>query len=539
MNTIILDENNPQDIQTAGKLLHDGGLVVIPTETVYGLAADALNPTAVSKIFEAKGRPNDNPLIVHISDLSQLPALVKEIPESALRLADAFWPGPLTMIFPKSELIPYETSGKLETVAIRFPSNKTALAVINAAGTPLAAPSANLSGKPSPTTFSHVKDDLNGRVDAIINGKDCEVGVESTVITLVGDTIKILRPGGITKHQLESVLGHVEVDSAVVNPVAKGQTVSSPGMKYMHYSPKADITIIDGSPFDFVSFVNQQGDCHALCFEEDTSSLGVPFVSYGTRYDGEKQAQRLFSALHELDEKNAKTVYARIPSKNGVGLAVYNRLVRAAGFQICNPEHCYVIGLTGPSGSGKTTVCQVMNQLGAAIIDCDEVSKSPAVYDKDCLQELQNAFGSTILKDGKLQRKELAKIAFASDDNRKKLNAITHPRILAKVWEMITQAKAVGKKLIVVDAPTLFESGLDEKCARILVVTAKEETRIHRIMQRDNLTFEEAELRIKAQKPPSFYLSRADHIISGDDGSNFAKRLTPIVNGLLQNIDHT
>lgn len=536
MKTIILKEEYQEELAQAGEILRKGGLVAIPTETVYGLAANALNPTAVSQIFKAKGRPNDNPLIVHICELSQLAPLVTEIPESALRLAEAFWPGPLTIILPKSSLVPYETSGNLDTVAIRLPSHPTAQAIIHAAGVPLAAPSANLSGKPSPTSFEHVFEDLNGRVDAIVKGQDCEVGVESTVITLTGEIPKILRPGGITKVQLEKVLGHVEIDPAVVQPLPAGEKVSSPGMKYTHYSPLADITIIDSSPHDFIQFVNQQKNAYALCFEEDIPFLTVPYVSYGSRYDGHTQAQRLFSALHELDELRAKTVYARIPSKNGVGLAVYNRLVRAAGFQIFNPLQAYIIGLTGPSGGGKSTVCRYLQDLGAEIIDCDLISKSPEVYDKNCLKELQNAFGNDIIKDGRLLRRELAKIAFSSEENKKKLNAITHPRILSKVWEKINQAKRNGKKLIAIDAPTLFESGLDDKCSRIFVVTASREQRLKRILERDHLTLEQAELRLSAQKPDNYYFSRADHIIHTDENTELSKRLAPIVQGLLRKL---
>lgn len=537
MNTIFLDEHRPGDIETAGSILKNGGLVVIPTETVYGLAADALNAEAVAEIYKAKGRPGDNPLIVHISSLDQLPPLVAEIPESALRLAEAFWPGPLTMILPKSDRIPRQTSGGLDTVAIRFPAHPTAQAVIRAAGVPLAAPSANLSGKPSPTSFHHVKEDLNGRVDAIMDGGDCAVGVESTVVALTGETARILRPGGITRRQLEEVLGHVEIDPAVVSPLAAGQQAASPGMKYKHYSPLADITIIDSSPDDFIEFVNRRPDSFALCFDEDAARLQIPFVSYGTRYDGRTQAHRLFSALHELDERGAQTVYARIPSKNGVGLAVYNRLVRSAGFQLLNPAGCYVLGLTGPSGSGKTTVGHVLENLGCFVVDCDAVSRQPGVYDEDCLKELQKAFGSDMIEDGKLARKKLAQAAFSSEENRQKLNAITHPRILARVREIVAAARRAGERLIVLDAPTLFESGLDRKCARILAVTAGEETRLRRIKARDGLSDEDARRRMAAQQIPAFYLSRADHVISGEDGSGLVKRLTPIISGLRAKLD--
>ena len=238
----------------------------IPTETVYGLAANALDGATVKKIYAAKGRPSDNPLIVHISQFSQLAPLVREVPQAAKKLADAFWPGPLTIILPKSDLVPQETSGGLSTVAVRCPSHPTARAVIDAAGVPLAAPSANLSGKPSPTTFRHVQEDLTGRVDALFDGGDCAVGVESTVLTLAEGTPRILRPGGITLSQLQSVLGNVEVDPAVLHQLEQGKKAASPGMKYKHYSPKADVVIVDASPEEYVRYVNKKGDGWALCF---------------------------------------------------------------------------------------------------------------------------------------------------------------------------------------------------------------------------------------------------------------------------------
>lgn len=234
METLLLSDSCPGDIEKAGEILRQGGLVAIPTETVYGLAANALDGEAVKKIYQAKGRPSDNPLIVHISDVAQLSPLVKEVPEAACKLAAVFWPGPLTIILEKSSRIPDQTSGGLDTVAVRCPYHPTARAVIDAAGVPLAAPSANLSGKPSPTTFRHVQEDLTGRVDALLDGGDCTVGVESTVITLVTDVPRILRPGGVTLAQLEHVLGQVEVDPAVIHQMEQGQKASSPGMKYKH-----------------------------------------------------------------------------------------------------------------------------------------------------------------------------------------------------------------------------------------------------------------------------------------------------------------
>ncbi len=532
METLILEEMIDADIEAAGEIIKSGGLVVIPTETVYGLAASAYNDKAVRHIYEVKGRPSDNPLIVHIADMEALPALVSELPEEAQKLAEAFWPGPLTMILKKSELVPNTVSGGLDTVAIRFPENETAQKIINAAGVPLAAPSANISGKPSPTSFKHVFEDMNGKVEAIVKAGNCEVGIESTIISLAGKKPRLLRPGRVTVNQLEAVVGKIEIDSAVLLRMNEREKAHSPGMKYKHYCPKADITIIDSSPEEFIDFANERG-CFALCFDEDADKLEIPHISYGPRYDSGAQARKLFSALHELDERNAGQVYARMPKRTGVGLAVYNRLIRAAGFKVLNPAGRLIIGLTGSSGSGKTTVSTEMENLGCISIDCDWISRSPEVYDADCVHELQAAFGDDIAKKGILDRGLLARRAFASQEGRDRLNSITHPRILVKVRKEIERAEKSGYGLIIVDAPTLFEAGFDKMCARIVAVTAPEDIRMKRITQRDRLTADAAKIRMEAQPENEFYESRADYIIDGTLGiSEYSKILAPIVEEL-------
>ncbi|MDR3552559.1 MAG: L-threonylcarbamoyladenylate synthase [Clostridia bacterium] len=324
-------------ILSASAALKAGELVAIPTETVYGLAANALDAHAVEKIFIAKGRPQDNPLIVHIADPAGLSLCAAEVPESALRLAKAFWPGPLTMILKKTERIPGIVSAGLPSVALRMPSHPVAAAVIHAAGLPLAAPSANLSGSPSPTSAAHVFDDLNGRIGLIIDGGDCGVGVESTVVTLCGDTPRVLRPGGITPEQLAAVLGGIEIDPAVTKPLAKGARAASPGMKYRHYAPRTRVVIVHGSLAEFAALLKSRrasGErCAALCFEGEEALVGRPALAYGIAGDAASQARKLFGALRAVDALGAETVYARCPPREGVGLAVYNRLLRAAAFQ--------------------------------------------------------------------------------------------------------------------------------------------------------------------------------------------------------------
>lgn len=518
MKTLLLHAGDPRDIAQAGAILRGGGLVAIPTETVYGLAANALDGQAVAKIFAAKGRPADNPLIVHISAFSQLAPLVGSIPEAARKLAQAFWPGPLTLILKKAPIIPMETSGGLDTVAIRLPAHPAARAVIDAAGVPLAAPSANLSGRPSPTAFAHVQADLTGRVDALLNGGDCPVGVESTVVSLAGEVPVVLRPGGVTLRQLRAVLGRVDLDPAVLRQLEEGVKAASPGMKYRHYSPRAQVALVDASPEAYAAFVNQRAGGFALCFDEDLPALSVPSISLGSRYDGAEQARRLFRALHQLDERDVKTAYAHCPRKAGVGLAVYNRLIRAAGFTVLRPGGPVVVGLTGPSGAGKSTVAGLLEKSGCASIDCDALTRSPQVYDAACLAELQKAFGHAVAPMGVLDRGELARRAFSTQDGRKALGDITFPRILAALRKRVEELTAEGWKIILLDAPTLFEAGLDQACTRILVVTAPREERLRRVTARDGIGRKEALARFSAQQEEDFYVDRADYVIENGPG---------------------
>ena len=514
MDTRILDAGKEYDIKAAGEILRRGGLVDIPTETVYGLAGNALDPTVSAQIYKVKGRPSDNPLIVHITSMEELPPLVTEIPEAARKLAEAFWPGPLTIIMKKSPLVPKETTGGLDTVAVRMPSHPAAQAIIRAAGVPLAAPSANLSGLPSPTVFEHVCDDLTGRVDAIVNGGDCAVGVESTVITVVTEIPRVLRPGGVSVEQLRAVLGTVEVDRAVLEKPAENACVSSPGMKYKHYAPKADITIVDASLAEYAAFVNAQPDATALCFEGEEKVLSCPCVLFGRAEDALSQAHCLFAALHTLDEIGAKTVYARMPRKTGVGLAVYNRLIRAAAFRVLVPRDEMIVGLTGQTGAGKSTVSKILAERGCTVIDCDGVTRDPALYSGACLEELQKAFGRDIIEpDGRLNRRLLANRAFADEASAATLNRITHPVIYSRLCAEIDACRRAGARLIVLDAPTLFEAGVDRLCRRVVSVVAEESVRMQRIMQRDGLTEVEAKRRMHAQQTDAFYADRSDFVL--------------------------
>ncbi|MBR5539858.1 MAG: threonylcarbamoyl-AMP synthase [Clostridia bacterium] len=334
MQTLHLKDRD-EDLKLAADLLKNGELVAIPTETVYGLAADAKNGVAVKNIFKAKGRPADNPLIVHIAHRDQLNELVADVPPMAQTLVRAFWPGPLTMIFKKASCIPDEVSAGLDTVAVRMPSHPIARRIIELS-CPLAAPSANRSGIPSPTEAARVAEDMDGRIAAVVDGGACEVGVESTVVDVTGDCVRVLRPGAVTVEMLTQVVGNVEVDEAVTHELQAGATVSSPGMKYKHYAPNARVVLVKGSPDAYTAYVNEHTaeGVMALCFDGEGNDLRVPFLTYGTREDHTAQAQRLFEALRVLDEQHATIAYTACPSPDGIGLAVYNRLLRAAGFEV-------------------------------------------------------------------------------------------------------------------------------------------------------------------------------------------------------------
>lgn len=509
METKILSTSE-YDIALAGEIIARGGLVAFPTETVYGLGADALNDEAVKSIYTAKGRPSDNPLIVHIAEKDDIKPLVKEVTPKAQALIDKFFPAPLTIILPKSEKVGDVVSGGLDTVAVRMPENETARKLIKAAGCPIAAPSANTSGLPSPTKAKYVIDDMSGKIDAIIDGGDCAFGVESTVITLATDTPTILRPGAVTKEMLEAVIGEVDVAKAVLEGMQNDEVAASPGMKYKHYAPKAKIIIVNADKDGYEKFVNTKQDCFALCFEDD--NVTIPKVTFGRENDDLSQAKELFDALRQLDEMGAKKVYARIPHTTGVGMAVYNRLIRAAAFSIIDLTKPFFIGLTGPSGAGKGYVCEYLSELGFHIINSDEVVKNIYQNNLPLLDKLADIFGNDIIKDGTLDRKRLGEIVFNDNEKLKQLNSIIHP-------EVIAQCEQLAKPLSVLDAPQLFEAKAQNKCNVIITVMADKKLRAKRITERDSISYEKAMERINAQLSEQYYIDNADYVIynNGED----------------------
>ena len=336
-----VDENNidTEIMKKAGRIIKEGGLVAFPTETVYGLGGDAFNAESSMKIYSAKGRPSDNPLIVHIADIEYLKKVAVDIPKAAYGLAEAFWPGPLTMIMNKAPGLPKETTGGLDTVAVRMPVHPVALEFIRYAGGFVAAPSANISGRPSPTVAKYVTEDLDGRVDMIIDGGDCEIGIESTIVDLTTPVPMILRPGFITREELEEVLGKVDIDVTIIKN--DSQTApKAPGMKYRHYAPKGDLTIVEGENEAVVRYINEQLDKAAesglltgiIATEETVGFYHAGSVkNIGSRSDEISIARNLFRILREFDDENIDIIYTECFKGEGVSFATMNRLLKAAG----------------------------------------------------------------------------------------------------------------------------------------------------------------------------------------------------------------
>lgn len=349
MNTkiVAIDENNidAAAIKEAGEIIKNGGLVAFPTETVYGLGGDGLNPESSKKIYAAKGRPSDNPLIVHISKWEALFKIVKEVPEDAKKLSDAFWPGPLTMIFKKSDAVPYETTGGLDTVAVRMPSDEIARRFIEASGEYVAAPSANLSGRPSPTIAKYVIEDMDGRIDMIIDGGPSDVGLESTIVDLTEGKPVILRPGYITQEMLEeALLQEVSWDRAIIDADCKTPP-KAPGMKYRHYAPKGSLSIVEGDTEDVIAKINElsgeamkAGKRVGIIATDETSSRysATSVKSAGSRGNDKDAAHHLFRILREFDDEEMDVMFSESFEGNGVCQAVMNRLLKAAGHQIIN-----------------------------------------------------------------------------------------------------------------------------------------------------------------------------------------------------------
>lgn len=341
---IRLDEEhiNQPAIEEAGRVIRAGGLVAFPTETVYGLGGDALNAASSGKIYAAKGRPSDNPLIVHIADMDGLKEVAAQVPETALRLAERFWPGPLTMIFKKAECVPHATTGGLDTVAVRMPSNKIARELIRVSGRYIAAPSANLSGRPSPTDAKYVIQDLFGRVDMILDGGESDIGLESTIIDLSGEQPVILRPGYITEEMLGEIIAGIDTDKSILDSNS-GIAPKAPGMKYRHYAPKGSLAIVEGGLEQVIAYINGRLEQHkaegkrtgVIATDETAAGYRADSVkSVGKRGDESTIAKHLFHILREFDDEEIQIIYSEAFESTGVGCAIMNRLLKAAGHRV-------------------------------------------------------------------------------------------------------------------------------------------------------------------------------------------------------------
>ena len=500
-------------ITAAADILRQGGLVAIPTETVYGLGANALDETAVHKIFEAKGRPQDNPLIIHVPGPQWLPRYCEDVPPLAYTLARKFWPGPLTMILKRKKVVPDATTAGLDTVGVRCPDHQVTLAIIREAGVPIAAPSANTSGRPSCTCAADCLEDMDGKIDAVVDGGPCQVGVESTIVDLTCDPPRLLRPGGMPLEALEEVVGPLTVDKAVTEPLKDGEQPKAPGMKYRHYAPKAPVTVVTGPAEASARTIEQlakPGD-GVICFDEFADRFDRQTVEcLGPSRDKRIQAQRVFDALRAFDSKDVQQIYAQCPDSQGLGLAIGNRLKKAAGFKtIAADQKKVVIGITGGTGSGKTSALNAIRDLGGVVIDCDAVYHEMLNQDAELRHAIEVKFHGVFNSDGSLNRKKLGELVFENKERMAQLNEVIYQFLVPEV-----QRRARDGNLTAIDAINLIESGVGELCDRTVAVTAPAELRVRRIMARDGIDERYARMRVSAQKSDEFYRSKCDYELS-------------------------
>jgi len=539
LNTIVFHpESDPNAVRDAAAILRRGGLLGIPTETVYGLGADALNEDAVSRIFLAKGRPQDNPLIIHVPDASWLERYCRDVPPAAYRLAERFWPGPLTMILPRRDIVPLQTTGGLETVGVRCPNHPVTLAIIEAAGVPIAAPSGNTSGRPSPTTAAHMIEDMDGRIDGIVDGGPCTVGVESTIIDLTVTPPRLLRPGGLPLESLRQVLGEVAVDKAVTGLLAAGERPRAPGMKYRHYAPHAPVTVVTGAPERSARRIQGllSDTAGVICFDEYAPLFpGHIIHKLGPAADKSAQARHVFDALRTFDGTDVTEIFAQCPDDGGLGLAVANRLKKAAGFHLIDADRPLIVGLTGGTGAGKTSALAALEDLGGTVLDCDAVYHQMLRTDPALREAITAAFGPVFCPDGSLDRQKLGTLVFSDHAALDRLNTIVYEYLPPELLR-----RAQGHTLVGLDAISLMESGLGRLCACTVAVLAPAEDRVRRIMARDGISEDYARLRISAQQPDAFYRERCSHILENNCATpaQFREQARIFFRSMLREIEH-
>lgn len=498
-------------ISAAARILREGGLLGIPTETVYGLGANGLDPVAVGKIFEAKGRPQDNPLIIHVPGPLWLARYCVDVPPLAYELARRFWPGPLTMILKRNPAVPDVTTAGLDTVGVRCPDHPVTLAVIREAGVPVAAPSANLSGRPSCTSAQDVLEDMDGKIDGVVDGGPCTVGVESTILDMTCTPPRLLRPGGLPLEALEDVLGKVEVDRAVTSLLKEGEQPRAPGMKYRHYAPKAPVTVVTGAPEKSAQEILRRMGAHSgiICFDEFAPAFaGHAVQTLGPSGDKAAQAQRVFDALRAFDASPVTEIFAQCPDNRGLGLAINNRLKKAAGFHVIDADdETAVIGITGGTGAGKTSALRAIRALGGQVLDCDQVYHELLETDTDLQTAIVGEFGAVFGDNGKLNRQKLGEMVFSDKERLGRLNEIAFRFVLPELRRRMENHPC---RIYGIDAISLVEGGLADLCDRTVAVTSPQELRVRRIMERDGIDERYARLRISAQKADDYYREHCD-----------------------------
>ena len=527
-------------ISEAAEIIKSGGLVAFPTETVYGLGASALSGDGAKKIYAAKGRPSDNPLIVHISKVEDIEKYCMP-DEKSLALCKKFMPGPITVIMKKKPCIPDEVTAGLDTVAIRCPQDENARAFIEKCGVAIAAPSANTSGRPSPTSAMHVCEDLNGKIEMILDGGECKIGLESTIVRINDGATELLRPGGVTPEELIAVCGkeHFMINPAILQKLSDDQKPVCAGMKYRHYSPRAKVVLVDGeTDFDKNRFILQKlkenknaEKIGVLCFDEDIENelfCGEYVFSLGKRDAFSEQSHLLFARLRDCDKTDVSLIYAKTPPKSGLGLALFNRLIKAAGFDIVFAEHFLRIALTGGIGSGKGVAGKIFSEYGVPTLDTDKLYHSLIGKNSPLAKEISRALGENLLMpDGSLDRKKTAKTVFADKEKLLILNTVSHKAVRK---ETLLWMYSQEKNCALVEVPLLWESGMQSDFDKIVCVCADKEARLSRIVARDNCDKETALLRIAAQKDDEFFRANSDFVIeNGTSDRNELKKAVSCV----------
>ena len=546
MQTIYYDLRDPKGqqkeirdkVSAAAKILREGGLVGLPTETVYGLGANGLDGAAVRRIFEAKGRPQDNPLILHVSGPQWLTRYCAQVPPLAYVLARKFWPGPLTMILKRDPCVPDETTAGLDTVAVRCPNHPVTLAIIREAGVPIAAPSANLSGRPSCTTAQDVLEDMDGKIQCLVDGGPCAVGVESTILDLTCTPPRLLRPGGVPVEQIERLIGPIAIDKAVNGVLDGEERPRAPGMKYRHYAPKAPVIVVSGAPEASAQEILRRvgPESGVICFEEYLPLFEKQRVqSLGPSQDKQTQAQRVFDALRAFDSETVTEIYAQCPDNQGLGLAIGNRLKKAAGFHVIEADReRVVLGITGGTGAGKTSVLDVIREMGGVVVDCDAVYHEMLNGSEEMRNTINAVFPGVFDADGKLNRQKLGEEVFSRRERLARLNDIVYHFVVPEVERRL--GKDTG--LYAIDAINLLESGISELCDKTIAVTAPTELRVRRIMARDGISEQYARMRITAQKPDEYYRTKCDCELTNaaDTPESFREEAREFIRRLMETI---